>query len=168
MQELERIRIVHFEPAMADALAALWVNAWSKTMSGIDFAARRPWLLARLEDFRERSIEIAAAEDAHSGELLGFLTLDPQTGEIDQLAAAPGYWGQGIGQVLIAYAKSARPQGLWLTVNQDNPRAVAFYERSGFRRSAEGINPMSGLRTWRYIWGPQGAGGLNAGYGASI
>jgi putative acetyltransferase len=37
-------------------------------------------------------------------------------------------------------------------VNQDNPRAVRFYEREGFRRLHEGVNPNSGLRTWRLEW----------------
>jgi ribosomal protein S18 acetylase RimI-like enzyme len=40
--------------------------------------------------------------------------------------------GQGIGAQLLAAAKEASPQGLWLHVFQRNARARIFYERRGF------------------------------------
>jgi NAD(P)-dependent dehydrogenase (short-subunit alcohol dehydrogenase family) len=44
------------------------------------------------------------------------------------------------------------PGLITLTVNQDNGPALRFYEREGFVRIAEGVNAMSGLRTWRMAW----------------
>ena len=84
--------------------------------------------------------------------MAGFITLDPKSGHIDQIAVAPGHWGRGAAATLIADAKSRAPGCLRLEVNQDNPRAVRFYEKQGFRRRAAGVNPNSGLKTWRYEW----------------
>jgi putative acetyltransferase len=49
-------------------------------------------------------------------------------------------------------AKRLAPYRLKLDVNQDNPRAVRFYEKHGFHRRAAGTNPTSGLKTWHYEW----------------
>lgn len=146
------IAIRPFTPAKAEALAALWVEAWSHTMPGINFEDRKPWLLARLEEFSERNISIAIAEVSEGGTPLGFLTLDPCSGELDQIAVARLHWGTGVLKALLDHAKSHAPGVLWLTVNRDNPRAIAAYEREGFRKSGEGVNPASGLPTLMYRW----------------
>lgn len=146
------IAIRPYSPAMAEALATLWVEAWSHTMPDIDFAARKPWLLARLEEFRTRNIEIAVSQSTETGTATGFLTLDPQTGELDQIVVAHAQWGTGVLQALLDHAKTRAGCGLWLTVNRDNPRAIAAYEREGFRKTGEGVNPVSGLPTLTYRW----------------
>jgi putative acetyltransferase len=84
--------------------------------------------------------------------MTGFVTLEQESGHIDQLAVAPEYWAQGAAQALIAEAKRRSPHLLKLEVNQDNLRAARFYEREGFTRRAAGVNPNSGLKTWRYEW----------------
>jgi putative acetyltransferase len=82
----------------------------------------------------------------------GFLTLDPASGEIDQLAVAPAHWGSGVADALLAQARALSPQGLSLTVNEANPRAIRFYERQGFCRTGTGVNPASGLPVIRMRW----------------
>ena len=42
--------------------------------------------------------------------------------------------------------------GSALDVNQANARAVRFYEREGFRKVGEGVNPVSGLETLAMEW----------------
>ncbi len=55
---------------------------------------------------------------------------------IDSLATMPPYRGTGVGQALIRYwIEQAKEQGLTptLAVSPENPRALALYERLGFR-----------------------------------
>ncbi len=122
-------------------------------MPRIDFEARRDWFrdhLARLEAAGFKTI--CASNQTH--EVLGFVTLNPLTTMLDQLAVAPEAWGSGIAGQLLAEARGMSPSGLILDVNCDNARAIRFYEREKFERICEGINAISGLRTWRMRWLP--------------
>ncbi|MGB8898715.1 MAG: GNAT family N-acetyltransferase [Methylocella sp.] len=133
------------------SLADLWVASWREAMPDTDFPARRPWLLDHL-----RAIEAAGAITIcafyGSNRLLGFVTFDPATAYLDQLAVAPEAKGTGAAKLLVAEARRLSPNGLVLDVNQDNARALAFYEREGFAKIAEGVNPRSGLKTWKLRW----------------
>jgi putative acetyltransferase len=84
--------------------------------------------------------------------MAGFVTLDIESGHIDQLAVAPAFWSKGAAKALLDHAKRQSDGVLRLDVNQDNPRAVRFYEREHFRRRTAAANPMSGMKTWRYEW----------------
>ena len=59
--------------------------------------------------------------------------------EISRFYVDRPWHGRGIARVLmsacIAEARSRGADALWLMVYQNNARAVAFYEKSGFRRS---------------------------------
>lgn len=135
-------------PAVLD----LWTAGWSKTLPQIDFVARRPWMDERL---RQHLAEGASARIAEQdGALAGFVVVNARTGYLDQIAVAPGAWGSGLARILLDEARRISPGGLGLHVNQDNPRAVRFYEREGFARTGEGINPRSGLPIWEYRWEP--------------
>jgi ribosomal protein S18 acetylase RimI-like enzyme len=58
--------------------------------------------------------------------------------EISRFYVDKPWHGHGIARVLmsacIAEARSRGADALWLLVYQENPRAIAFYEKSGFRR----------------------------------
>ncbi|MGI8568492.1 MAG: GNAT family N-acetyltransferase [Methylocella sp.] len=130
------------------SLADLWMASWREAMPDIDFAARRPWFLDHLRALEAAgAITICAFDDFNR--LLGFVTFDPATAYLDQLAVAPEAKGTGAAQLLLNEARRLSPNGLVLDVNQDNARALAFYEREGFAKTAEGVNPRSGLKTWR-------------------
>lgn len=146
-----RYRIVAFVPAHLSELTDLWVAAWGKAMLSIDFEFRRAWFVDHLMKLHREGIAITCAFDAANGDMAAFITLDSASGHLDQLAAAPAYWSKGAADALIADAKR-RASLLKLEVNQDNPRAIRFYERHAFRRRAAGVNPSSGLKTWRYEW----------------
>jgi putative acetyltransferase len=127
-------------------IADLWEASWREAMPQIDFGARREWFLAHFSALEKAgAVTICAFER----DMLGFMTIDPVTGYLDQIALSPQAKGGPAARLLLAEARRLSPAGIELEVNQDNPRAVRFYEREGFERMAEGVNPRSGLKTWR-------------------
>jgi len=147
-------RLVEFVPAHLPELTDLWAAAWAKAMPTIDFDARRAWLVERVDQLRAQGCEVICALDAATGKMAGFITIDPSSGHIDQLASAPRYWSRGAAAELLEETKRRATRALTLEVNQDNARALRFYEKHGFRRRAAGVNPNSGLKTWHYVWTP--------------
>jgi diamine N-acetyltransferase len=65
------------------------------------------------------------------------ITLHP-TCELSKLYVRPGHQGSGVSTALvdtaIQYARADRREGMWLGVNEENARANAFYEKSGFAK----------------------------------
>lgn len=135
-------------PAMGD----LWVESWARTLPEIDFAARRPWLETHLDQLAAGGATIAVA--LAEGAVAGFVVIHPGTGYLDQLAVGPAFWGTGAAEALMAEARRLSPALVALDVNRDNPRAVRFYEKMGLKVMSEGVNPMSGRRTFRMEWRP--------------
>jgi putative acetyltransferase len=134
----------------------MWIEAWSRAMPAIDFEARRSWLVDHLIALVDGGASVCLAFDPANGSMAGFVTVAPQGGHVDQLAVGSPYWGTQCAVELLAWAQAeSQRRGcdrLIVDVNQDNPRAVRFYEREGFTRVHEGVNPSSGLKTWRYEW----------------
>jgi putative acetyltransferase len=93
------------------------------------------------------------AEIAYSreGRIFGLVSVDPETGHVDQFAIAKHARGQGIATALMDHAKAIAPGFLHLDVNTDNHRAIRFYEREGFRRVREGFS-ASGRPSYFYEW----------------
>lgn len=146
--------IVPFVPAHLPGLADLWVATWARTMPDIDFEARRPWFLDHVAGLRAGGAELHVALTGEAGAPAGFVAIDPATGYLDQLAVAPAFWGKGAAEALMDAARQRAPAGIALDVNQDNPRAVAFYQKLGFAIASAGENPMSGRAIWRMEWRP--------------
>ncbi len=134
------------------ALASLWVESWSKAMPDLDFEARRAWLGEHLAMLKAEgaSIRVWPAE----GEPLGFATIHPMTGYIDQLAVAVAAWGTDVASGLILEAERLSPERLELLVNKDNPRAVRFYEKNGFVKVGETFSERTGLPLWKMVREP--------------
>jgi GNAT superfamily N-acetyltransferase len=86
--------------------------------------------------------------------IVGFLTLTDDM--LDQLYVAPAWQGRGIGDRLVAFAKTRRPEGLDLYTFQVNERARRFYERRGFQPVALGDGSGNEERQpdVRYAWRP--------------
>ena len=148
--------VLPYDDAFLPELADLWVASWAATLPSIDFEARRPWLLDHLAGALDgaHAIRVAIVE---TGDVVGFVMIDPATGWLDQIAVHPDQWGCGIAEALIREARRLSPARVALDVNVDNPRAVAFYEKQGFVRVGEGVNPRSGLATLELEWRPAGA-----------
>jgi putative acetyltransferase len=130
----------------------LWVAAWQAAYPLIDFEGRREWAVAHIAELvrtGSRSIVVLGG-----GRILGALVVDPATGYLDQIVVATDAQGRGIADVLLAEARRLSPALLELHVNQDNARAVRFYEKNGFVKSGEVVNPRSGAPIYKMSWRP--------------
>ena len=135
-----------------DAAIALWLRSWQATYPELDFAARLDWWRERWRNVLTKSACIVIAETG--GEMIGFVTVDPQACYLDQIVVAPEHWASGIGSALIAVAKQLSPSALELHVNTDNARAIRLYQKLGFAITGDGINPISGKPVHRMLWQP--------------
>ena len=99
-------------------------------------------------EIREPGGRVLVIEDDRNG-LLGFAHLRQTPApaalegrfalEISRFYVDRPWHGRGLARVLmsacIAEARSRGADALWLLVYQDNARAIAFYEKSGFKRA---------------------------------
>lgn len=144
------VTIAAFHPDRLPAMADLWVEAWADAYPAIDFTARRSWFCDRIAAMAEGGTDVLLA--FLGDDLAGFVTVDPETGWIDQMLAGRAYQGSGVAAFLMDEAKRRRPKGLTLDVNADNARAIAFYRRQGFDRTGGRVNEQGraiDLMAWR-------------------
>ena len=139
--------------AEADEAAAieLWRRTWQLAYPALDFAARVDWWRERWRNELVPTTTVTVAE--RDGALIGFVTVDPRSGYLDQIVVAPETWGSALAGSLLDEAKRIAPGKLELLVNQDNERAIRFYEKHGFVVSGADVNPRSGAPLHRMSWG---------------
>jgi putative acetyltransferase len=141
-----------YAKADEDAAIELWRRTWQLAYPQIDFSARLDWWRRR---WREELLPVATITVAEAdGEMLGFVTVDPASFDLDQIVVAPEAWGMGVAAALITEAKRISPRGLDLHVNTDNARAIAFYEKQGFVISGDALNWRSGAPVYKMSWRP--------------
>lgn len=138
------------------ALLCVWVAAWRATFPEIDFDARRDWLVNQITTLEAKGARtlclFTTTIDPASTDLAGFVTIDPETGWLDQICVGPAYFGQGFAEELLAAAKEISPGQIRLDVNADNQRACAFYIRNGFEAIGAGASALSGRATILMEW----------------
>jgi [ribosomal protein S18]-alanine N-acetyltransferase len=121
---------VHFEPLQAAQLEAV--------MRVEQSAYAHPWTRLNFTDALTAGYEaqLLMAE----GELLGYFVAMQGVDEVHLLniTVAPKYQRQGWASVLLealaTWSRGLSKQWLWLEVRQGNARAMAAYEKNGFRR----------------------------------
>jgi putative acetyltransferase len=146
------VRLRRYDARDEDAAIALWLRTWQAAYLALDFVERLDWWRARWRNELLPSAEIVVAEA--EGDIVGFVTVDPNTLYLDQIVVAPERWRAGIGAALIDEAKHLSPRGLDLDVNTDNARAISFYGTQGFSIGGAGVNPISGKPVHRMRWRP--------------
>jgi len=130
----------------------MWVASWKVAYPSIDFEKRRGWAVDHIADLeQDGSLSFVAL---NGGRIVGLLVVDPNTGYLDQIVVATDQQGHGVGEALLAHARKQAPDGLDLHVNQDNARAVRFYEKNGFMKSGTGMNANSTAPTYKMSWRP--------------
>lgn len=77
------------------------------------------------------AVELFAARNG-DGTILGFMGMSPPN-RVEMLFVDPLHMGNGVGTVLILHA-AAKHACIELDVNEQNPAALAFYEKRGFVR----------------------------------
>ena len=141
-----------YTPADEAEAIELWRRTWQLAYPQINFDDRVDWWRQRWRDELVPATTITVAEA--DGRMLGFVTVDPRTFDIDQTVVAPEAWGLGVAAALLAEAKRISPAGLDLHVNKDNARAIRFYEKQGFVISGEALNWRSGAPVHKMSWRP--------------
>ncbi len=142
-----------FDERDLPTLADLWVAAWRASGFDIDFEARRAWIVQRFRAHRADGGAIVVGLD-DDGRLAGFVTLDQESGYLDQLCVAPEARGAGLAKALLDHAKRLARGVVELDVNEANERACRFYQREGFVLVTRGASALSGLPTLRLRWSP--------------
>lgn len=160
-----------YTAADEDAAVELWRRSWQEAYPALDFSARLAWwrerwrnvlvpactiVVAEVEGAEQASgaeARLGAAGQAGTGgAIIGFVTVDPRNGYLDQIVVAAQAWGTPVAAQLLAAAKEVAPAGLDLHVNQDNRRAIRFYEKHGFAVTGTDVNPRSGAPVFMMSW----------------
>jgi putative acetyltransferase len=141
-----------YAPADEDAAIELWRRTWAQHYPHIDFAERVDWWRARWRNELVPTATISVAEA--DGRMVGFVTVYPKTGYLDQIVVAPEAWGSGTATMLMDEARRISPGGLDLNVNADNAQAIRFYEKQGFIDVGETVNEISGAPVRMMRWRP--------------
>jgi len=140
------------QPADLAEMLDVWVAAWQVAYPAIDFNARRGWTIDRIAELeRTGSHTFVALSESR---ILGAMVVNPDSGYLDQIVVATEHQGRGVAGALLAEARRLSKVGLELHVNQDNGRAIRFYEKHGFRKAGEEVNPRSGAPIYRMCWQP--------------
>ena len=139
-------------PADLPEMLDVWVAAWQVAYPAINFDARRQWAADHIAGLEQAGALSFVA--VGGGRIVGALVVDPNTGYLDQIVVATGHQGYGVADMLLAQARRVAPDGLDLHVNQDNGRAVRFYEKNGFAKVGNDRNPRSGAPTYKMSWRP--------------
>ena len=147
------INLRPYQAADEDAAIELWRRSWQAAYPDLDFTARLDWWRARWGNELVPAATIIVAE-AHVA-IVGFVTVDPRNGYLDQLVVAPEAWGSGLAASLMIKAKELAPAGIELRVNQDNARATRFYRKHGFAVVGKSVNQQSGRPTFLMRWQPK-------------
>ena len=141
-----------YDPADEEAAIELWRRTWQLAYPRINFNTRIDWWRQR---WREELVPTATITVAEAdGKMVGFVTVDPRSFDLDQIVVAPEAWGMGVASALIVEAKRISPGGLDLHVNTDNVRAIRFYQKQGFAIAGEAFNWRSGAPVHKMSWRP--------------
>jgi putative acetyltransferase len=138
------------EPQDEPALRTLWCETWAATYPAFDYKVRWPTMWLK---WQELNAEIHVA--ARGRDIVGLLVLASVSEEVlllEQITLALTEQGSGTAHLLMTIAKQRTRTLLKLSVNAFNKRAIRFYEREGFVRTASGVNVASGLTTYDYEW----------------
>ena len=113
-------------PELVDLLVRVWersVRATHEFLSDAEVAEIKPFVPQAIADVGS---PVVAEKD---GEPVGFMGV--QDGRLEMLFLDPSVRGQGLGRMLLTYGIE-RLGVAELTVNEQNPQAVGFYEHMGF------------------------------------
>ncbi len=127
-----------FESSDMNDVLDIWLEA---SIKAHDFVDREFWQ-SKIDDMRQMYIP---ASDTYvfsdNGTIKGFFSLCGDT--LAAVFVSPDAQGKGIGQQLVAKAKSLRKK-LNLTVYRENHKSIEFYKKCGFTIIKEQVDEHTG------------------------
>ena len=141
------IALAEYTPAWEESLIRMWGESFEFGVGITDphpFAERAAYF--ETEVLPKNTVRLAFC----SQQLVGFVAASGES--VAQLHVRVGFHRQGIGSLLLGWAKSQSVGSLWLYTFARNTVAQAFYEHHGFRIAARGFEPTLQLEDIRYEW----------------
>lgn len=124
---MDIIRIEDRNPALVEEMTAVWQRSVEATHA---FLTKDE--IERIKGYVPMAIkgvpQLVAAEE--KGKILGFMGV--ADGKVEMLFIDAAKRGGGIGKALLLYGVENLSVN-WLTVNEQNPQAIGFYEHYGFK-----------------------------------
>jgi RimJ/RimL family protein N-acetyltransferase len=139
--------ISDFQMNLLDDLVVMWRESFEDGVGIIDphpLPEQRDYFLSQV--LPKHTVKVALLDCR----LVGFVAASTDT--VAQLHVRVGYFRQGIGSQLLAWAKVQSGGSLWLYTFARNHRARQFYEHHDFSAVAFGFEPTWKLDDVRYEW----------------
>ena len=128
-----------YRPEDFDAVTILWRIAREKSLP--EFQRAKGHFFYEDQDYfrdhvvKENKVFVVESEE-HP---VAFMAMREDF--IDHLYVHPNYQNQGLGKLLLDYARQLSPEHIWLYTLQINMKAREFYERNGFTAERFGVTP---------------------------
>src|SRR5438552_18290821 len=116
-----------YTPADEAAAIELWRRTWQLAYPHINFDDRVVWWRQRWREELVPAATITVAEA--NGKMLGFVTVDPCTFDIDQTVVAPEAWGMGIAAARLGEGKRRSRAGLDWPADNETARSVRLCQQ---------------------------------------
>lgn len=150
----DAFRLRAYAASDEEAATAIWRSAWQLAYPQIDFSRRLDWFREHWTGLQLESRILVAESASPPHRIAGFVAVSPRSGYLDQIVVAPEAQRHGVGRLLMAAAKQVARDGLYLHVNKDNAKAIAFYQSCGFLVAGEDVNRRSGAPVYMMTWRP--------------
>jgi ribosomal protein S18 acetylase RimI-like enzyme len=128
-----------YRPKDFDAVTILWRIAREKSLPEFQ-RAKGHFFYEDQDYFRDHILKEDKVFVVESDERpVAFMAMRDDF--IDHLYVHPDYQNQGLGKLLLDYARQLSPDHIWLYTLQINMNAREFYERNGFTAEKFGMSP---------------------------
>ena len=135
----ENFIIRDYRPQDFDAVTILWRVAREKSLPEIQ-RLKGHFFYEDQDYFRDHVLQENRVFVVESNDCpVAFMAM--RNDFIDHLYVHPDYQNQGLGRLLLDYARQLSPDHIWLYTLQINMRAREFYERNGFTAEKFGVSP---------------------------
>jgi GNAT superfamily N-acetyltransferase len=144
---MQNVALSSYNASHVEDLLRLWRESFEHGVGVTDphpLEEQRAFFLS--EVLPKNSVRLAL----QAGSLVGFIAATPES--ISQLYVRVSCLAQGVGSLLLHWAKEQSTGSLWLYTFSRNINARRFYEKNGFKAVATGFEPTWKLEDIKYEW----------------
>jgi GNAT superfamily N-acetyltransferase len=131
--------IREYQSSDFDAVTILWRIAREKSLP--NFQKEKGYFFYEDQDYFRNTIltknKVWVVDI--DGKAAAFMAMENDF--VDRLYVHPDHWRQGVGKLLIDFARTQSPDHVWLYTLQVNTNAMSFYEKNGFVAEKFGVSP---------------------------